>query len=620
MEGSCPASSASCSGFSGSSTIFFTSLISVLLQSERELGSSIQYPPDASQYLFDEYDFVVVGGGTAGSAVAARLSEVSKWNVLLIEAGGDPPFISNIPATFFGLQQTEHDWSFRTEPQEHSYRSFKGKQAILARGKVLGGSSVLNGMLYFRGFEGDFDSWAEMGNEGWSAKEILPFLKKLENFHTDDIESEESLHLHGTGGPMHVQRFQNMDLALALMDAVNEKGYTQLDDINGPNQIGFAYLHGTIFNGTRWSTAKGYLGQAKDRKNLHVAKYSHVSKIIVNPETKEAEAVEFISKDGRTHQVKIRKEVILSAGTINSAQILMLSGIGPEEHLKTIGITPIHNLNVGDNLQEHMMYVGSIYTTKKSNQVVTDESSLLDASYEYLRHRTGYFSTHYGITFSGFMKTNLDTEDDRPDIQIFTFVIPANSTEGADGIGSGLGLDDSIIASLKEMSKEGNVVFFTPTLSRPRSRGKILLKSTNPLDHPEINPNFLSDFSDVKTLVEGIRLSDDLMNSKAMKNLDVKRKILHISECEAFNFDTDEFWECMVRHVTSCAFHAVGTCKMGPSSDPSAVVDPQLRVHGVKGIRVADLSVLPTITTGPTAATAMMIGEKASDLIKREWL
>ncbi|PSN52607.1 Glucose dehydrogenase [FAD, quinone] [Blattella germanica] len=580
---------------------------SIISKFEHELDPPNQYPQDASNYLRSEYDFVVIGGGSAGSAVAARLSEVPDWNVLLIEAGGDPPFLSNFPAIFFSLQNSEIDWAFRTVPQDHSNRSFNARQSMWPRGKVLGGSSVINGMLYFRGLPADFDSWAKMGNEGWSAREVLPFFKKLENFHSDDTESEASLHLHGTGGPMHVQRFQNMDLAEALMDAVKEKGYTQLDDINGPNQKGFAYLHGTILNGTRWSTAKGYLGQAKDRKNLHVAKYSHVTKIIVNSLTKEAEAVEFISKEGHTHQVKIKKEVILSAGTINSAQILMLSGIGPEEHLKTVGISPVVDLKVGENLQDHMLFLGSIYTTKNSPQIVSDKESLFQAAYEYIRHGKGYFSTHYGTTVSGLLKTNLDTEDDRPDVQLFTFVIPANSTEAAEGFGSSFGLNDKVITTLKEMVKEGNVVFYAPVLCRPKSRGQILLKSSNPLEHPKINPNFLSDLRDIKTLVEGTRLAANIMDSQAMKNLDVKRKKLDLEGCEGLNFDTDEFWECLVRNLSTCAFHAAGTCKMGPSSDPTAVVDPQLKVHGVKRLRVADISIMPTITTVPTGATAIMI-------------
>ncbi|PSN52601.1 Glucose dehydrogenase [FAD, quinone] [Blattella germanica] len=622
MEGACPGTAATCpgAGLSGGGALFFTSLITALLQSERDLWNPDQYPIDAGHYLRNEYDFVIVGGGTVGSIVAARLSEVPDWNVLVIEAGGDPPLHSSIPNIFFTAQKTEIDWRFRTEPQENSCLGFNGRQCNWPRGKVLGGTSVINAMLYIRGLKEDYDSWANNGNEGWGYNDVLEFFKKAEDFKLDEIETELSAQYHGTGGPMSIQRFQILDLASQLMEAAKEKGYAELDDINGPNQHGFAHVHGTISNGTRCNTAKAFLGQAKGRKNLHVLKNSHVKRIIVDPETKIAKAVEFTSKDGTEHTVNVKNEVILSAGTINSPQILMLSGIGPKEHLKEFEITPIIDLKVGENLQDQLLFLGSSFVLRKPGKIRTDALSMLDASYEYLRHRTGLLSTHVGLSLVGFVKTPIEPEDPRPDIELMGFTVLANNTEVAAKFGSRFDLLDESVSSLREMIMEGDILFLAPALGRPKSRGKILLKSTNPLDYPEIHAGYFSDPRDVETIIEGMKIAADIMDTDVMKSRDVNRKQLFVQSCQEFEYDSHDYWECIVRHLTTSGFRSVGTCKMGPSSDPNAVVDPRLKVHGVKGIRVADASIMPSLTTPPIYATTIMIGEKAADMIKKDWL
>lgn len=626
MEGACPTSnhwtsSASCPGASvtGASAVFFTGLITALLESERGLGAPEQYPEDASSRLLDEYDFIVVGGGTAGSVVAGRLSEVPDWNVLLIEAGGDPPLTSDIPAIFFSLQKTDIDWKYRTEPQEESCQGMRDRQCNWPRGKVLGGSSTINGMIYIRGMKGDFDDWAAAGNEGWSYDEVLEYFKKLEDFKPSANENNSEPFYYGSGGPVSVQRFESLDIAWTLMDAVKEAGYKQLGDINGPSQLGFSHLHCTIINGTRCSTAKAFLSPAKNRKNLHVIKHSKVTKIIIDPGTKVANKVEFSSSDGKRYQVKIKKEVIVSAGTINSPQVLMLSGIGPEEHLKEFGINVIKDLKVGENLQDHLIFLGSLYNIRKSDKFQSSPLSFLDASYEYLTRRTGLLATHYGTTVSGFITTKF-SPNERPDIEILYFVILANDTNAAATVGTGFGLADETILSLQEISKEGDVVMLVPLLGRPRSKGKIFLSSSNPSDNPKIYAGYFTDKKDLDTLLEGIEATAGIMQTDVMKSRDARRRRLTVNSCEGFDFDTRSYWECMLRNIATSAFHATGTCKMGPSSDPQSVVDPKLRVHGVKGIRVADASIMPTIVGTPTYATTIMIGEKAADMIKMDWL
>jgi choline dehydrogenase-like flavoprotein len=599
--------------------MFFTGLITTLLESERELGRPDQYPADASSHLLDEYDFIVVGGGTAGSVVAGRLSEVPEWNVLLIEAGGDPPLMSDIPAMFFSLFKTGIDWQYTTESQEESCLGIRDRQCNWPRGKVLGGTSTINGMLYIRGMKGDFDDWAAAGNEGWSYDEVLEYFKKSEDFKPSVNENNSEPYYHGTGGPLSVQRFETLDLAWTLMDAAKEAGYQQLDDINGPSQLGFAHLHGSIKNGVRHSTAKAFLSPAKNRKNLHVIKHSKVTKIIIDPITKVANKVELSSSSCKRYQVKIKKEVILSAGTVNSPQVLMLSGIGPKEHLQEFGINVIKDLKVGENLQDHFLFPGSLFNIRKSDKFQSSPLSFLDASYKYLTRRTGLLATHYGSTVSGFIKTKF-SPNDRPDIQIFYIVILANDTKAVATLGAGLGLTDETTLSLQEISEGGVVVMPAMLLGRPRSRGKILLSSSDPSDYPKIYAGYLTDSKDLDAMLEGIAATAGMMQTDVMKSRDARRRKLIVNSCEDFDFDTRPYWECMLRNIGSSGFHTVGTCKMGPTSDPESVVDPKLRVHGVKGIRVADASIMPTVVGTPTCATTIMIGEKAADMIKTDWL
>lgn len=625
MEGSCTSynhwtssvsSPSSCISSAGAT--FFASLITTLLSSESELGNPHQYPADASSNLLNEYDFIVVGGGTAGSVVASRLSEVPEWNVLLIEAGDNPSLMSEIPAMAVGLQKSDMDWKFMTEPQKGSCQGLRDQRCNWPRGRALGGTSTINGMLYIRGTKHDFDEWAAAGNDGWSYDEVLEYFKKSEDFRPRANEKDLQFFYHGSGGPLTVQRMESLDLAWTLLGAAKEAGYRELDDINGPSQLGFAHMDATIINGTRCNTAKAFLGPVKNRKNLHVIKNSTVTRIIIDPIGKEAKTVEFRSRDDKLQQVRIKKEVILSAGTVSSPQLLMLSGIGPEAHLKEFGIKVIKDLKVGENLQDHFLFLGSLCSIRSSEKLQSNPLSSLDWSYEYLTRRTGALTTFYGTSVSGFIKTKFAL-DDRPDIQIFFFGILANDTNGSAVFGKAFGLTDETILSLQEMSKEHDVVFMVPVLTRPSSRGKILLRSANPSDYPKIYAGYLTSTKDVDTMLEGIYATVGIMETDVMRRRDTRRRKLFVNVCEGLDFDTRSYWECMMRNIGASSFHAVGTCKMGPSSDPEAVVDPKLKVHGVKGIRVADASIMPQIIVTPTYATTIMIGEKAADIIKMDW-
>jgi glucose dehydrogenase (acceptor) len=620
-------SAASCTGnadMSGLSAVLFTSLITTLMQSQKQLGNPDDYPDDATSHLLDEYDFIVVGAGSAGAVIANRLSEVSDWKVLLLEAGGDPNPTSDIPSLAFSLQKTDIDWQYQTEPEAGMCQGFRDKRCNWPRGKVLGGSSVLNLMIYIRGMKADYDAWAAAGNHGWSYEEVLPYFRKSQDVTSEKLLQKDSNgeKYHARGGPLTLEEFEQTEFSETILEAVKELGYERLEDLNGENQLGFGNIIATTRKGTRCSTAKAFLSPIKFRENIHVAKHAHVTRILINDQTKTAYGVEFKTKDGNVASVKFRNEVIISAGTINSPQILMLSGIGPQEHLEDIGIKPVvSNLKVGENLQDHLIFPGALFNVKKSQHYQMSPLNLLDTYYYYLTRHTGPLSTHLGTTVTGFIKTKF-AEDKRPDLQYHFLVLLANDSNTVNLVSHILGFPDEATKSLHEIASYSDFYFVVPTLIRPKSKGKLLLRSQNPLEHPKIFAGYLSDpeRKDVTTMLEGIKFAQELMSTEVMKLKESKQRKLVIEGCENFEFDSSDYWECLVRHIGTTVFHPVGTCKMGPRSDPGAVVDPELRVHGVKGIRVADASIMPNIVSGNTNAASIMIGEKAADMIKREWL
>lgn len=556
----------------------------------------------SEEKLHDSYDFVVIGGGTAGSVVAARLSENPQWKVLLIEAGGDEPTSAAVPAwvtAYWGRNDT--DWDYYTEPQERACLNTGGK-CSWPRGKMLGGCSVINGMMYMRGHSADYDGWAVNGATGWSWYDVLPYFLKSEN--NKEIGERVSSQYHNTGGPLPVQRFRYAPrFAHDVVSASVEMGYTPTSDLNGETITGFTIAQALNDGGSRYSTSRGYLRPAAHRENLHVLLHALGSKVIIDPDQKRAVGVEYI-KDGQKKAVGVRKEVVLSGGTINSAQLLLLSGVGPKETLDKFNIPTIKDLpGVGQNLHNHVGVYLDFVLMKEPKLTDLDWSTAV----EYLLNRRGALSATGLSQLTGIVNSRYAAAGGRhPDLQFFFGGYYASCSDGI--------VTDK--KTLTEQSERRHVSIAVIAL-HPKSRGYLTLRSADPTEPPILQPNYFLEEHELNVLVDGARVAYRLANTTLMQEKYGMTPDPELgSECEGGGLNpTDDFFKCLAKHNTAPENHQVGTCKMGPDSDPMAVVDMQLRVHGIEGLRVADASIIPTVPSGNTAAPVIMIAERAAEFI-----
>ncbi|KAL3868279.1 hypothetical protein ACJMK2_041106 [Sinanodonta woodiana] len=548
-----------------------------------------------------KYDYIIVGGGSAGAVLASRLSEKDDVTVLLLEAGGEETENSlyHIPAVCFILQKTEADWGYYTEPQKFSHFGLNGNRSYWPQGKVLGGSSILNAMIYNRGSRYDYDNWASQGCTGWGYDDVLSYFLKSEDILIPTLTDSK---FHNTGGYLGVSHARVTPFVDYYLKAAEELGF-KIVDYNGEDFEGFAETQFTIRNGVRSSTARAFLRPAMNRPNLHVITHSRVVKVIID--RKVANGVEVIH-GGRRYQIYTSKEVILSAGVIGSPQILMLSGIGPKSHLDQLGIPVIADLPVGDNLQDHLML--PVLTRVNITGSVTEKAMLSWwTSAQYYLFGTGYLSSPLVEVVA-----HVSTEENKevksaPDIQ---FVFLSGLPKSNDLYDVREDIMNEIHSKLPE---EGFYAFVA--LMHPKSKGTIRLRSRDPFDPPIIDPNYLSEEEDIKTFIKGVRLLEKYIQTKTMQKIGVSFDLLNITLCGAHVFLSDAYVECYVRHMATTEYHPASTCKMGPPEDPSTVVDPQLRVKGIKGLRVVDASVMPVLTSGNTNAPTIMIAERAVDVI-----
>ena len=525
-----------------------------------------------------EADFIVVGAGSAGCAVAARLSEDPTTRVLLLEAGGeDRNRWIHIP---LGFGKTFADpsvnWCYETEPDPGA----GDRRVFWPRGKVLGGSSSINGMVYIRGQAEDFDHWRQLGNTGWSFDDVLPYFRRSEH------QMRGADRFHGTDGPLCVSDVAQHPICEAFISATTGLGFPRNDDFNGASQDGVGYHQTTTRNGRRCSTAVGYLRPAMQRANLNVVTGALTEKILF--EGRRAVGVTF-RRDGGLCTARAAREVILSGGAVNSPQLLMLSGIGPQEHLARFGISVVHHLpGVGQSLQDH--YSAAIKLRCKLpitvNDVMLSNARKLKAALEYYMFHRGPLSM---ISSPAALFARTRPELASPDVKCS--ISPFSAERPQDGLHRFSGF--TMIAYQL----------------RPESRGEIKLKSPDPFDAPAVHPNYLATETDQRTIVAGLKLCRQILATPHMQSF-IEAEFQPGSAVES-----DEELLDYARRRGGTVYHPTSTCKMG--NDPMAVVDAELRVHGVDGLRVADASIMPTVVSGNTNAATIMIGEKVADMVRR---
>lgn len=524
-------------------------------------------------------DFIIVGAGSSGCVLANRLSANPKHRVLLIEAGPRDryPWI-HVPAGYFKtMNNPGYDWCYKTELVPGLNR----KSINWPRGKVLGGSSALNGLLYVRGQAQDYDRWRDLGNMGWGWDDVLPYFKKSE----DNERGGDDL--HGAGGPLAVSDPKyTHPICDAWIRAAQEAGYLANTDINGATQEGVGYYQLTIRNGRRCSTAVGYLKPVKNRANLKIMTNAQVRKVVLDGTR--ATGVEITDRAGQTRTLTATREVILSSGAIGSPQILMLSGIGNDPELRKAGVAPKHDLpGVGKNLQDHLQARTTFKTRNKTvNDEVRSPLAKVKTALRYGLNRTGPMTMGASMV-AGFLRTSPGL--DSPDIQFHINPWSADSpAEGVHGFSA-----------------------FTATVCvlRPESKGEVTLASADPAMAPKIQPNYLATDSDCRKTVDGVRISRKIARQSALTG-EIVEEFRPPRDLDLDNYDAALDW---VRGNTTTVYHPTGSCKMG--ADPMAVVDDRLRVHGITGLRVVDCSIMPEIVSGNTNAPAVMIAEKASDMI-----
>lgn len=524
-------------------------------------------------------DYVIVGAGSAGCALAYRLSEAGH-SVLVVEYGGTDagPFIQMPAALSYPMNMSRYDWGYHSVPEPH----LDNRSLVVPRGKVIGGSSSINGMVYVRGHARDFDSWAQMGATGWSYSDVLPYYLRLENWHS---ESGGDPTWRGTDGPLHVSRGPRKNpLYHAFVEAGRQAGYETTDDYNGEQQEGFGPFEQTVWKGRRWSAANAYLRPALTRENCSLI-HGLVQRVMI--EDGRAVGVE-VERGGKVETIRAGREVILAASAINSPKLLMLSGIGPAEHLAEHGIDAVADRpGVGQNLQDHL----EVYFQMASSQPITLYrywnlvwKGLLGA--QWLLSKTGLGASN-NFESCGFIRSRAGIE--YPDIQ-FHFLPMAVRYDGK-AVAEGHGFQ----AHVGPM--------------RSPSRGAVTLASADPKTAPKILFNYMSTEQDWIEFRRAIRLTREIFQQDAFKPF-VKHEILP-GDAAVSDDDIDAF----IREHAESAYHPCGTCRMGSASDPGAVVDPECRVIGVEGLRVADSSIFPQITNGNLNAPSIMVGEKASDHI-----
>ena len=540
--------------------------------------------PCANGPMNESFDYIIVGAGSAGCAIAGRLTEDPNVSVCLLEAGGpDNSVLIHAPAGVVAMLPTRiNNWAFETEPQP----GLNGRRGYQPRGKTLGGSSSINAMLYVRGHRWDYDHWASLGNPGWSYDDVLPVFKRAENnerFRNDPF--------HGNNGPLNVADLRSPSpLGEAFIRAAERQGLPRTPDYNGAEQFGSFQYQVTQKNGERFSSAKAYLTPNLSRPNLRVITHAASARVLL--EGRRACGVEYY-QGNELKRVKARREVILSGGAFGSPQLLMLSGIGPARELQRHGISVVQDLaGVGENLQDHIDYVQTFLAPSSSETFgvsLRGGARFTKGIFEWRNQRTGPITSPFAEG-GGFFRSSPDVEV--PDLQL-VFIV-------------------AIVDDHARKMHLGHGVSCHVTVLRPKSLGNVTLNDTDPRSPPRIDPRFFSHPDDMSLMLKGARKMQSILEDDALARFHRGKMLYPIERGNLQQLEAD------IRNRADTQYHPAGTCKMGPASDPMAVVDEQLRVRGIQGLRVADASIMPTMIGGNTNAPSIMIGEKAADMIIRD--
>ncbi|XP_050353331.1 ecdysone oxidase-like [Nymphalis io] len=534
-------------------------------------------------------DYIVVGAGTAGSIVANRLSEDPRLAVCVIEAGGDPPLETEIPSLFAYLPKTYMDWNFTSEDDGYTAQYRQQTFLDLPQGKLLGGSSSIHHLYHIRGDPKDYDDWATAtGDDSWSWQNLLPYFIKSERVEDPYILNSQSGKYHGSNGYMGITR-ESRDLPLRYLKAFKEMGHKIIENANAGETLGFFRPMITIFGGVRQSSAESFLSPIKNRENLYIMKNTLVTKILID-ENSQATGVQCTTSDGTAITILAQREVIVSAGAFNTPKLLMLSGIGPKDHLESFGISVVSDLPVGENLQDHMGVI-LVHKLEETSEILTSDPTQFPVP-----------------TFVGFGAINkTQSNPDYITLNLISRNIPAVLMQLCSSVFS---LHEDVCAEIYSTGEGREVLFTVLSLGRPSSRGQIRLQSANPEDPPKIYTGFLSAIIDLEKNVDSILDFIRVTESSYFTGVGGQTKYFDFPNCREAT-TAREYWKCYVLHMMDTTFHYSATCPMG------TVLDSSLKVVGVSKLRVVDASALPNLTSGTINAAVMVLAEKAADIIKR---
>ncbi|XP_045448939.1 glucose dehydrogenase [FAD, quinone]-like [Melitaea cinxia] len=560
----------------------------------------------------DTYDFIIVGGGSAGSVVANRLSENKAWKILLLEAGPEPPIESDIPSMTPTLFQSKYSWQYFTQNDGIRHQAFKTGSVFWPRGKMLGGSSSMNGMIYIRGRNRDFQKWKDDGNPSWSPQNVNFYFKKAESFQNYKLlQNPYVRNTYGIHGPQVINSFNltYRDTTSHVLESWDFMGFKRVNDINAATFKGLGIcgiFAATAANGQRYSTYKSYLESIKNRENLKIVTNAFVTKILINDDKKSYGVQANILGEPKTFYAK--KEIIISTGTINTPQLLMLSGIGPKDHLTSMNISCKVNLpGVGKNLHDHISVPILIYGDEPGEE---NQAERLFEVLQYMYNKTGYLGQNNFSDITVLFSRNQSVG--YPEFQSLLHIFGKKSQSIQHLFAM---YEDYIRNSFIKPNLNKSLYSFEFHLLHPISRGSIYLKSSDPYDYPIINANYFGEGKDLQDTIDGIKMLTKVVKTPYFKSINAFVHRVNISACNKYVFESDSYWKCYVINTSATVYHPVGTAKMGPNPKDS-VVNDSLKVHGVKGLRVVDASIMPTITSGNTNAPTIMIGEMGSDMIK----